>query len=185
MATVQRGVFTKQPLSHSEGTERPSSKIIHIDCQEVSAKSRIQLLENPTRWHHQTVPLENARVIVAGGRGMKSKQNFSLLHDLAELLGGEVGSTRVPVFNKWCEEERMIGQTGKTVKPDLYLACGISGQIQHTGSLLDAKRIIAINTDATAPIHEISDYFIMEDATLFLKRLIEQIKREKKATQCS
>ncbi|HNW30289.1 MAG TPA: electron transfer flavoprotein subunit alpha/FixB family protein, partial [Spirochaetota bacterium] len=137
-------------------------------------------LEAPVRWDKPRVPLEQATVVVAGGRGLGSKRNFDRLFEVAEILGGEVGATRVPVFNNWCGEERMIGQTGKTIRPRLYLGFGISGQIQHTASIVDSEIIVSVNTSETAPIVEISDYVISEDANIFLARLIERLRKEKR-----
>jgi electron transfer flavoprotein alpha subunit len=132
------------------------------------------------RWDKPKVPLEQASIIVAGGRGMGTHRNFDRLYELSEIIGGEVGATRVPVFNNWCGEERMIGQTGKTIRPRLYLAFGISGQIQHTASIVDSEIIVSINTNQTAPIIEISDYVITEDAHAFLLCLIDHLRSEKR-----
>jgi electron transfer flavoprotein alpha subunit len=92
-----------------------------------------------------------------------------------------VGATRVPVFNHWCGEERMIGQTGKTIRPRIYLGFGISGQIQHTASIIDSEIIVSINTNQVAPITELSDYVITEDANTFLSRLIDSLRKEKRS----
>ena len=120
-------------------------------------------------------------MVIAGGRGLGSKRNFDRLFELSDLLGGEVGATRVPVFNGWCGEERMIGQTGKTIRPQFYLGFGISGQIQHTASIVDSEIIVSINTNHDAPITGISDYVVTEDAPAFLFRLIERLRREKRS----
>jgi len=174
MATVQQGVFDKKE------TAVKKTEIINIPFEFDLSHLMISSLEAPKRWDKPKVPLEQASVVVAGGRGMRSKRCFDKLYELSEILGGEVGATRVPVFNNWCGEERMIGQTGKTIRPRLYLAFGISGQIQHTASIVDSEIIVSINTNTSAPIAELSDYVITEDAHTFLSCLIEHLKREKR-----
>lgn len=106
------------------------------------------------------VNLKAAPIIVAGGYGVGSKENFQLLHELATVLGGEVGASRAAVDAGFCEHERQIGQTGTTVRPKLYIACGISGQIQHTAGMEESAMVIAINTDSNAPINKFADYVI-------------------------
>ncbi|MBN2159803.1 MAG: electron transfer flavoprotein subunit alpha/FixB family protein [Spirochaetes bacterium] len=174
MATVQQGVFDKKEI-HGRKTEIVRLPF-NFDIDQLSVVS----LEAPKRWDKPKVPLEQASVVIAGGRGLGSKRNFDTLFELAEILGGEVGATRVPVFNRWCGEERMIGQTGKTIRPQLYLGFGISGQIQHTASIVDSEIIVSINTSTAAPITELSDYVITEDAHAILCRLIERLKTEKR-----
>ncbi|MBD3352632.1 MAG: electron transfer flavoprotein subunit alpha/FixB family protein [Candidatus Lokiarchaeota archaeon] len=175
MATIQQGVFKQQPV---ENPQKP--EYIAIECKHQLEKLRIVNVESPTRYQRECVPLERSNLIVAGGRGMGSKGNFEKLFNLANLIDAEVGATRVPVFNEWCDQERMIGQTGKVVKPDLYINFGISGQIQHTTSIRESKRIISINTDPKAKINDISDYIINEDAVSFIEALIKRIQQEKK-----
>jgi len=175
LATVQQGVFEKKKSERKGNTEK-----IKIESPMKLQECCVVNVEEPTRWQRKSVPLEKSRVVVSGGRGMRNKKNFQKLFELAELLEGEVGATRVSVFNGWCPEERMIGQTGKVVKPEVYLAFGISGQIQHTSSIMDTKRIISVNNDPNAPINEISDYYITEDANIFIPKLIERLKKEKK-----
>jgi len=174
MATVQQGVFDKKEINGIK------TEIIRIPFVYDMSRLRITSLEAPVRWDKPRVPLEQASVVVAGGRGLGSKKNFDRLFEIAEILGGEVGATRVPVFNNWCGEERMIGQTGKTIRPRLYLGFGISGQIQHTASIVDSEIIVSINTSETAPIIEISDYVVPEDAAAFLARLIDRLRMEKR-----
>ncbi len=171
MATVQPGVFEKKPVAvHGNCT------IIKLELPRDASHSCVSHLEPPLRWDSPRVPLEQAEVIIGGGRGVGSAESFNSLFELAELLGGEVGATRVPVFNEWCGEERMIGQTGKTVRPRLYLNFGVSGQLQHTASIVESGIIISVNTDPEAPINEISDYVIQEDAGSLLHKLIEKLK---------
>lgn len=176
MATVQQGVFKKKIASRKSAPE-----LIDIECKDSLEKLSIVNVDFPTRYERECISIEKAPIVIAGGRGMGSKENFDELFELAELLGAEVGSTRVPVFNEWCERERMIGQTGKVIKAELYIDFGISGQIQHTSSVIDSKRIISVNIDPDAPINEISDYVITEDVHEFLPELVKRLREEKKA----
>jgi electron transfer flavoprotein alpha subunit len=176
IATVQQGIFQSVPVL--EGS-RKKPEILQITCTHELTKLKIVQVQPPTRYHRVNIPLDNSPVVLVGGQGLRSKDNFKKLFELASYLNAEVGATRVAIFNKWCEEDRLIGQTGKVIHPDLYIAFGVSGQIQHTSAISDAKRIISINNDPEAPINEISDYIITEDATLFLNTLIERIKQDK------
>ena len=121
----------------------------------------------------KTVNLKDARVIVGGGAGVGGQANFALLERLAARLGGEIGATRASVDAGWVSAERQIGQTGVTVRPDLYIACGISGAVQHLVGIREAKIVVAINSDASAPIFRVSHYRIVGDLTTVVPKLIE------------
>ncbi len=124
----------------------------------------------------KTVNLKDAPVIVAGGAGVGSAESFALVRELASLLGAEVGATRAVVDAGWLPADHQIGQTGATVRPGLYIACGISGAVQHRVGMLDSRKIVAINTDPNAPIFRIAHYKIVGDLKVVLPKLIRLLK---------
>ena len=124
-------------------------------------------------------PIEEARIIVGGGRGVGSQEGFRMIEELAEALGGAVGATRAVVDSGWIGYGQQIGQTGKIVKPALYLACGISGAIQHKVGVQTAGTIVAINRDPDAPIAEFADLMVVGDLNEIVPRLTEAIKARK------
>ena len=124
--------------------------------------------------------VEDAKIIVAAGRGV-GEENIGLLKELAEVLGGEIAGSRAAVDAGWLEKDRQIGQTGKTVRPTLYIACGISGAIQHVAGMEESETIVAINKNATAPIFEVADLGIVGDVKQVVTSLIANLKSEKEA----
>jgi electron transfer flavoprotein alpha subunit len=128
------------------------------------------------------VSLEEASIVVSGGRGMGSAENFALIHALAAELGAAVGASRAIVDEGWIHHQYQVGQTGKTVSPQLYIACGISGAIQHAAGMQTSKCIVAINRDPEAAIFNFADFGVVGDALVLVPALTEEIRRRKAAS---
>lgn len=124
----------------------------------------------------ECLDVEDADVVVAGGKGMGSPEGFRLLQELAGCLGGTVGASRIAVDLGWAPKERLVGQTGKKVFPELYIACGISGAHQHQAGMKDARHILAVNTDPQAPIFQVATWGILGDASQVVREMIRQVK---------
>ncbi len=120
--------------------------------------------------------LTEAKVLVAGGRGVGDKESFNLLKELAETMGGTVAASRAAIEKNWLDKDYQVGQTGKTVRPNIYIACGISGAIQHLAGMQESDIIIAINKDESAPIMKLADYAIVGDFNKVIPEMISQFK---------
>nr|WP_330369342.1 electron transfer flavoprotein subunit alpha/FixB family protein [Clostridioides mangenotii] len=121
------------------------------------------------------VKIEDAKILISAGRGLGSKENLDALYELADILGAEVSASRAVVDAGWVDKNRQVGQTGKTVRPDLYIACGISGAIQHIAGMEGSEYIIAINTNPDAPIFENADLSIVGEVNKVVKNLIQEL----------
>jgi electron transfer flavoprotein alpha subunit len=146
--------------------------------QAVANKKRARITERVVQ-EADKVKLEDARVVISGGRGMGGPENFPLLDQLAEALGGAVGASRAVVDAGWVPYSMQIGQTGKTVRPPVYIACGISGAMQHTVGMKGSKLIIAINKDSEAPILKMADLGVVGDALKIVPKLTEAVKAKR------
>ncbi|MCI4446725.1 MAG: electron transfer flavoprotein subunit alpha/FixB family protein [Pyrobaculum sp.] len=175
MASVGPGVFPKPP--------RDANRTGQIILEKVEIqKRRTRLVSVEKRLEKDVAdlpPVESADVVVAGGRGLGSAEGFKLLIDLAKLLGGTVGATLMAVRAGWAPPTRLIGQTGKTIRPKLYIAVGISGAVQHLVGVTGAKIIIAINPNPHVPMMENADYAVVGDYKQILPLLLEEIKKLK------
>ncbi len=169
MATVRPGVFAKLEAEEKEG----GIEEVHVNL--TSEDIRTKVLEI-VKENKEIVDISEANFIVAGGRGMGSQENFKLLYELAEALGGVVAASRAAVDKGWLDKAYQVGQTGKTVRPNIYIACGISGAIQHVAGMQDSDMIIAINKDESAPIMKVADYGIVGDVTKVLPQMIAEAK---------
>ncbi|AWK51704.1 electron transfer flavoprotein subunit alpha/FixB family protein [Clostridium beijerinckii] len=171
VATVRNGSFPKpEEASKADIIE----KNIEISADVVKAK-----IVDTIKEISESVNLEEAQVIVSGGRGMGSVENFKLVEELARVLGGVVGATRPAIEDGWISRAHQVGQSGKIVAPKLYIACGISGATQHTSGMSGSNYIVAINKDGDAPIFEIANIGIVGNAAEILPVMIEEMRKAK------
>lgn len=173
MATVREGVMRKETIdANYKGKVEDLKVISYVKSEDFAVKIIERHIEA------QKVNIKGAQIIVAGGYGVGSRDNFKLLKEFADLVGGEVAATRAAVDAGWCEHERQIGQTGVTVRPKLYIACGISGAVQHRAGMDESAQIISINTDPHAPINSIADYVITGRVEDVLPRMSKSYKQK-------
>ena len=173
MATVRPGVMQK--ISPIEGAK---AEIIEFNPGFTPNNKYVEILDI-VKSVGETVDIMDAKILVSGGRGVGSAENFKILEDLAEALGGEVSCSRAVVDNGWKERDFQVGQTGKTVRPQIYFAIGISGAIQHVAGMEESDVIVAINKDETAPIFDVADYGLVGDLNKIVPKLTEAIKAYK------
>lgn len=175
MATVREGVMKKEIYDKNY-----KSEIVEVDVNALVKEEDFAVKIIERHIEESDVNLKEAPIIVAGGYGVGSKENFEHLEELAELLGGEVGGSRAAVDAGFIDHNRQIGQTGTTVRPKLYIAAGISGAIQHTAGMQDASMIISINNDPEAPINSLADYVIKGDLGIVIPKMIKFYKANAK-----
>lgn len=175
MATVREGVMKKEVLD-----ENYKGEVIRHDVAKYVLETDYVVKVIDRHVEKAKHNLKGAPIVVAGGYGVGSKENFNLLFDLAKELHAEVGASRAAVDAGFCDHDRQIGQTGVTVRPKLYIACGISGQIQHIAGMQDAGIIISINNDENAPINTIADYVINGTVEEVIPKMIKYYKKNSK-----
>ena len=171
MATVREGVMKKEVVS-----TLVKGEVKQVDVKKYLNDTDFVVHIIDRHIEERKIDIKGAAIIVSGGYGVGSKENFKQLFDLAAVLGGEVGASRAAVDSGFVDHARQIGQTGVTVRPKLYIACGISGQIQHTAGMDQSAIIISINTDPAAPINQIADYAITGDLNEVIPKLIRSYK---------
>ena len=175
MATVREGVMKRAPLS------KPIHGMVkRLDTAKYLSEEHFVVSIIERHLEERKVDIKGASIIVAGGYGVGSKEKFNLLFDLAKVLGAEVGATRAAVDAGFVDHIRQIGQTGVTVRPKLYIACGISGQIQHTAGMDQSSLIISINTDPSAPINRMADYVVEGDLNEVIPKMVAAYKQNSK-----
>ena len=175
MATVREGVMKKEVKSMSY-----KGKLVNLDVGKYVRGEDFVVKIIERHIEKSKVNIKNSQIIISGGYGVGSRENFNLLFELADVLGGEVGGSRAAVDAGYITHERQIGQTGVTVRPKLYIACGISGAVQHRAGMDQSAMIISINKDPEAPINQIADYAIIGDIGVVLPKMIKYYKKNTK-----
>ncbi len=175
MATVREGVMKKEVLDPNYKGE---VKKIDVSKYLTDADMLVKVIER--HMEKSKVNIKGSPILVSGGYGMGSRDGFNLLFELADVIGAEVGASRAAVDAGFADHERQVGQTGVTVRPKLYIACGISGQVQHTAGMQESAMIISINNDPNAPINAIADFVITGDVNEVVPKMIKYYKQNKK-----
>mgnify|MGYP000853339309 CR=1 FL=1 len=170
MATVRKNVINNMEMAMNNG----KPQVYYVDYREAQFKSSLEIISNVVKKSNEA-NLEKANIIIAGGRGIKSKADFKLLEKLAKVLEGKLAVTRAVVDKGWYSEDIMIGQTGKKVHSDIYFAFGISGALQHTVAI-ESKNIVAINIDKNAPIFKKANYGIVGDCMEVCRSMLRQLE---------
>ncbi len=176
MATIRPHVMEKKEISKIQDDHK--DKIEYIKIDEKKFKTGYKLIGTETE-KGESINITDFDIIVSGGRGLGGGEKFEMLRELADLLGGVVGASRAAVDSGWISYPHQVGQTGKTVNPKIYIACGISGAIQHLAGMQTSDRVIAINKDSTAPIFKVANYGIVGDIFEIVPMLISRIKNGK------
>jgi electron transfer flavoprotein alpha subunit len=174
MATVRPKV-----MAPAQPDPLRTGSIVHVELDELSVQSKIEVLESVHNTEDQ-VNIQEVETLVAGGRGLDSEKGFALIRELAQELGGAVAASRAAVDSGWIAYPHQVGQTGKTVAPKLYIACGISGAVQHAVGMQSAETIVAINRDQNAPIFNIATYGVVGDLYEVVPELIKRLQEVKK-----
>ncbi len=175
MATVREGVMKKEITDANY-----KGNLVTLDVAKYVNETNFIVKIIERHIEESKVDIKNAPIIIAGGFGVGSADNFKLLHKLASVLGGEVGASRAAVDAGYAEHARQIGQTGVTVRPKLYIACGISGQVQHLAGMMESNLIISINSDANAPINKIANYVITGKVETVIPKMIKYYREHTK-----
>ncbi len=175
LATVREGVMKKEKVAGNH-----QGKVKKVDTKTLLSDEDLIVKIIERHIEPRKVNITNSGIIVAGGYGVGSKENFNQLFELAEVLGGEVAGSRAAVDSGFIEHVRQVGQTGVTVRPKLYIACGISGQIQHRAGMDQSAMIISINDDPDAPINQIADYSIIGDLNEIIPKMIKYYRKNSK-----
>ncbi|MDD3356483.1 MAG: electron transfer flavoprotein subunit alpha/FixB family protein [Dysgonamonadaceae bacterium] len=175
MATVREGVMKKEIFNNAHEGE-----LIEYNVDDYVSEEDFAVTVIERHIEKSKVNIKGAPIIISGGYGVGSRENFDLLFELASVIGGEVGASRAAVDAGYADHDRQIGQTGVTVRPKLYIACGISGQIQHIAGMQESSIIVSINNDKSAPINSIADYIITGDIEKVVPKMIKYYKQNTK-----